>query len=138
MDELTGLDAERGTVNNLSVHHDVTVHNELTSLSRGACQTSTKNERIETHFEKLNEVLTGQTSLLTCFLEDVAELSLANAVLSAKTLLLAQTNGVVRVSFALGAAVLTGSVGALLKVLCCLRGQGDAQSAREAGLATGT
>jgi hypothetical protein len=138
VNELTRLDAERRAVNELAINEDVTVHNKLTSLSGRASETCAQDESVETHLEKLNEVLTGQTRLLACFLEDVTKLSLADTVLSAKTLLLTQTNGVVRVSLALGASVLTGSVGALLEVLSCLRREGDAQSTREAGLATGT
>jgi hypothetical protein len=46
-------------------------------------------------------------------LESLAKLSLTNAVLGAKTLLLAQTNGKVAVSLLLGATVLTWSIWAL-------------------------
>jgi len=138
VNELSGLDAERRTVNELTVNEDVTVHNKLTSLSGRASKACAQNESVKTHFEKLNEVLTGQTGLLASFLEHVTKLSLTNAVLSAKTLLLAQTNCIVRVGLTLGASVFTGSVGALLEVLGCLRREGDAQSTREAGLATGT
>jgi hypothetical protein len=83
VDELSRLYAERRTVNQLTVNEDVTVHNQLTSLSGGASKTCTKNESIETHLEKLNQVLTGQTLGLASFLEYVAQLSFANTVLSA-------------------------------------------------------
>jgi hypothetical protein len=138
VNELSGLDAERGTINKLTIYEDVTVHNQLTGLCRGACKTSAKDECIETHLEELNQVLTGQARLLASLLEDVAQLSLTDTVLGAKTLLLAQTNRVVGVSLTLSATVLTRSVGTLFEVLCCLRREGDAQGTRQAGLATGT
>jgi hypothetical protein len=46
-------------------------------------------------------------------LEGLAKLCLTDAVLGAKTLLLAKTNGVVAVSLLLSAAVLTWSIWAL-------------------------
>jgi hypothetical protein len=126
------------TVNQLAINEDVAVNYKLTSLSSGASETCTQNQSVKTHLEKLNQVFTGQTLGLASFLENVAQLCFTDTVLSAETLLLTQTNCVVRVSLALGAAVLTWCVGTLLQVLCCLRGQCDAESTRKTGLATGT
>src|SRR4029079_19740270 len=71
----------------------------------------------------------------TGLVEDDAQLLLADAVLLAQTLLLAQTDGVVAVELALGAPVLTRILRTLLEVLDRLGGQRDAEGAREADLA---
>ena len=94
------------------------------------------DDRVEAHLEQLDQVLTGQSLRAAGLIEDDAELLLADAVLGAETLLLAQPDGVVAVGLALGATVLAGSVRALLEVLGRLRRERDAQSAGEAGLAT--
>jgi len=83
VNELSRLYAERWTVNQLTVNEDVTVHNQLTGLSGGTCETCTKNESVETHLEKLNQVLTGKTLGLTSFLEYVTQLSFTDTVLGA-------------------------------------------------------
>ena len=88
--------------------------NHLTSLCRGPGKTGAKHEGVETHLEQLHQVFTGQTLCLAAFFKHSTKLSLANSILRAQTLLLTQTHGVVAVCFALGATVLTGSVGALL------------------------
>lgn len=121
VDELTRLHAERRAVDELSVDQDVTVHDELASLRGGAGEARTHDESVETHLEQLDQVLTGQTVLTTSLVEGVAHLLLADAVLLAKTLLLTQTDSVVAVCLALGAAVLTRSVGTLLEVAGGLR-----------------
>src|SRR3712207_7494491 len=51
---------------------------------------------------KLDQVLTGQALGAACLVEGDAELLLADAVLGAETLLLAETHGVVAVRLALG------------------------------------
>jgi hypothetical protein len=135
VDELTRLHAERRAVDELAVDEDVTVHDELTRLRRGAGEAGTQHEGVEAHLEQLDEVLTGQAVLAAGLVERVAHLLLADAVLLAQTLLLAEADGEVAVLLALGAAVLTGSVGTLLEVLGCLRGEGDAEGARETHLA---
>ncbi len=94
-----------------------------------------QHEGVETHLEQLDEVLTGQALGAAGLVEDDAQLLLADAVLLAQALLLAQADGVVAVGLALGAAVLTRSVGALLEVLGGLRGQRDAERAGQADLA---
>ena len=114
------------------------MHDHLASLCGGAGEACTQHEGVETHLEQLDQVLTGQAVLTLCLFEGDDELLLADAVLGAKTLLLAQTNGVVAVALTLGAAVLAGAVGALLEVACGLRGQGNAQGARLAHLGAGT
>jgi hypothetical protein len=116
----------------------VAVYNHLASLRSGTCNTGSDNECVKAHLEKLNEVLTGQAVCAAGFLEDALELCLTDAVLGTKTLLLAKTNGVVRVRLALGATVLTRRIGALFEVLGCLGREGNSQRARQAGLAAGT
>jgi hypothetical protein len=138
VDELSRLDAEGRAIHELTVNEDVTVNNHLTGLSRGAGNAGTNNQGIETHLKKLNQVLTSQALGTTGLLEDALELCLTDAVLGAKTLLLTKTDRVVRVGLALGATVLARSIGTLLEVLGCLRGERNAQSARQAGFTAGT
>src|SRR5690606_20494299 len=119
----------------LAVDLDVTVHDELTGLGGGAGEAGTEHEGVEPHLEELDQVLTGQALGAARLVEDDAELLLADAVLLAQTLLLARSDGVVAVGLALGAAVLTRSVGTLLVVLGGLRGEGDAERTGQAYLA---
>src|SRR5690554_449206 len=137
-DQLAGLDAERRAVDTLSVNDDVAVHDHLAGLCRGAGDRSADQDGVETHFEQLDQVLTGQSLGATSFLEDDLELCLANAVLGTQALLLAKADSVVTVGLALGAAVLSRRVRTLLEALGGLRGERDAQCPREAGLATCT
>jgi hypothetical protein len=138
LDNLTRLDTERRAVDTLAVYEDVTVDNHLTSLSDGAGDACTQNKSVEAHLEKLDQVLTGQAFGALGFLESLAELGLANAVLGAKTLLLAQTNGEVAVSLLLGATVLTWSVWTLLEVLSGLWSKSKSERTRQTSLAAST
>ncbi len=60
VDHLAGLHAEGGAVDDLAVDHDVTVHDELAGLRRGAREAGADDERVEALLEDLDEVLTGQ------------------------------------------------------------------------------
>ena len=135
VDELARLNTERWAVNKLAVNEDVAVHHELASLSGGSGESRTNQERVKARLKDLNQVLTGQAGSATGFLERYLQLSLADAILGAQSLLLAQTDGVVAVLLALGAAVFARRVWALLKILCRLRRQRNAECARETGLA---
>ncbi|GMA33832.1 hypothetical protein GCM10025876_39330 [Demequina litorisediminis] len=84
---------------------------------------------------RLDERVTGTARVLASLLEDAGHLLLTQAVLGAKTLLLAQTNGVVAFLAAGGTTVLAGRVGTLLEVLHGLRRQGEAEGTREPHLA---
>jgi hypothetical protein len=136
VNELPGLEAVRRTINELTVNKNVAVHHHLTRLCRGACNSRAHDECVKAHFKKLDEVLTGQAGRLTGLLEDATQLRLTNAILGTKSLLFAKANGIVRISLALCAPVLAGSIGTLFEVLGCLGGQGNTQSPREAGLTT--
>ena len=83
MHELARLDAERRAVDELSVNEDVAVHDHLARLRRGAGNRRTNDDRVETHLELLNQVLTGEAGGLASFFELDLELSLADAVLGA-------------------------------------------------------
>jgi hypothetical protein len=83
VDLLSWLYAERWAVNTLAVDEDVTVYNHLTSLSDGTCETCTEHQGVEAHFQKLNQVLTGQAFGTLCLSEGLAQLCLADTVLSA-------------------------------------------------------
>jgi hypothetical protein len=65
-------------------------------------------------------------------------LRLADAVLGAKPLLLAETNSVVAVCLATGATVLARRIGALLEVTGSFGGQRDSECTRQSGLRPGT
>src|SRR5690606_34830815 len=135
VDELTRLHTEGRAVDELAVDHDVTVHDHLTGLCGGAGEAGAKHEGVQTHLEQLDQVLTGQAVDATGLVERDAQLLLADAVLLAKTLLLTQTDGVVAVGLALGAAVLARSVGTLLEVAGSLRGECHAEGAGQTDLA---
>src|SRR5215207_6936714 len=135
-DGLTWLHTERGTVDELAVDDDVAVHDELAGLLDGARESGAEHERVEAHLEQLDEVLTRQAVGASCLVEGDAQLLLANAVLRAEALFLAQAHCVVGVGLALGAAVLARGVRTLLHVAGGLRGEGDAERTGEAGLAT--
>ena len=107
----------------------MTVNDELTCLLDGASKTCTQHQSVKTHFKELDQVLTGQASSTTCFFEDVTHLSLTNAVLSAQTLLLLQTNSVVRFLAATGTTVFAGTIRTLFEVTNSLRGESKAQRA---------
>jgi hypothetical protein len=85
-------------------------HDELARLRVVRAKPERSTRGVETHLEQLDQVLTGQALRAAGLVEDDAQLLLADAVLLAQTLLLAQTDGVVAVGLALGAAVLTRSV----------------------------
>jgi hypothetical protein len=91
----------------------VAVNDHLTGLSHGARKSGTQDKRIESHFEKLDQVLTGEALALAGLFEDATQLCFADAVLGSQALLLTKTDSVVTVGLALGTTVLTGSVGAL-------------------------
>ena len=135
---LAGLHAERGAVDDLAVNEDVTVHDELAGLLDGAGEASAQDEGVEAHLEQLDQVLTGQAGGATGLFEGAAQLRLTDTVLRAQTLLFLQTNGVVGVLAATGAAVLTGTVGALLEVADGLGGQSQTEGAGLAHLLAGT
>jgi len=113
----------------------VAVRDRLARLQDGAGEAGAEHEGVETRLEVLDERLTGQALVLAGVLVRTRELLLAEHVLGAQTLLLAETDRVVRLGAAAGAAVLTRGVRALLEVLDGLRGEGDAQGAAQADLA---
>jgi hypothetical protein len=91
----------------------VAVNDHLTCLSHGASKSGAQDKRIESHFEKLDQILTGEALALAGLFEDATQLCFADAVLGPQALLLAKTHGVVTVGLALGTTVLTGSIRAL-------------------------
>src|SRR5690606_41428127 len=105
-----GLGGERRGVEARAVDDEGAVHDHLAGLRGGAGDRGTNQDRVETHLEQLDQVLTGQALGATSFLEDDLELGLADAVLGTQALLLAKTNSVVTVGLALGAAVLSRRV----------------------------
>src|SRR5690606_23308520 len=134
-DGLARLHAERRAVDDLAVHHDVAVHDELARLRGGAGEARAQHEGVETHLAQLEEGLTRPALAAARLVEDDAPLLLADAVLLAQTLLLLKADGVAAVSLPLGAAVRAGAVGALLEVAGGLRRERDAERARQTDLA---
>src|SRR5690606_30102981 len=120
------------------VHEDVAVADGLAGLEDRPGEARAEHERVETRLEVLDHDLTGQARGLAGLVVRTAQLLLAERVLGAQTLLLAQTDRVVRLGAAARTAVLTRGVGALLEVLDGLGRQRDAQSAGQAHLAART
>ena len=135
---LTGLDTERGTVDDLTVNENVTVNDELAGLLDGARKASAQDKGIQTHLKQLNQILTGQTGGAASLFEGAAQLRLTDTVLGAQTLLFLQTNSVVGILTAAGTTVLTGAIGTLLEVTDSLGRQGQAEGAGLTHLLTGT
>jgi len=79
-DDLTGLNAEGGDVDNLTVDNDVTVADELASSGAAGSDTKTEHYVVETTLEVLEEDLTGNAVCAGCLLEHIAELFLEYAI----------------------------------------------------------
>ena len=58
VDSVPASRGRRDAVNELAVDEDVTVHNHLASLSRGAGEAGAQHEGVKTRLEDLDEVLT--------------------------------------------------------------------------------
>src|SRR5690625_1041945 len=80
VDELSGLYAERRTVNDFPIDQDVAVRNHLSCLRCRTSEACAKDERVETHLEELHKVFTGEAVLTTSFLERDDELLLTDTV----------------------------------------------------------
>ncbi|SIN11012.1 Uncharacterised protein [Mycobacteroides abscessus subsp. abscessus] len=129
VDQLARLHAEGGAVHAHTVDHDVTVHDHLAGLGDGPGEAGAQHQGIQAGLELLDQVLTGLALGALGLGVGAAHLRLADVVLRAQTLLLAQTHGVVGVLPTTGAPVLAGAVGAALEVLLGLRGQRDPEGA---------
>jgi len=116
----------------------VTVHNQLASLLDGAGEAGAQNKCIQAGLEQSQQVVTGLAAKTLGFLESVQHLNFADAVLSAQTLLFAQTNSVVAVLLLAGAAMLAWTVWAALHVLFSFWSQGKAEGTRKAYGTAGT
>src|SRR5690606_14648138 len=105
------------------------------SLRGRAGKTRAQDERVETHLELLDHVVTGLAGgALGLFVLD-PHLLFTDSVLLPEPLLLAKPHGVVAVGLAPRTAVLAGRVRTRLHDAGRLGGQRDAERAREADLA---
>lgn len=111
---------------------------ELTGLGGGASEACTQNQGVKTGLEIGQHGVTGLAGGVGALLVSGAKLLLGNAILSAKTLLLAQTHCVIGFSAAAGAAVLTRSIRTLFEDALSLRGQSDAEGAGKTHLTART
>ena len=133
-----GLTRVGRAVDDVAVNEDVAVNHELTCLSGGAGEACTQNQGVETGLEIDQHGVTGLAGGVGALLVSGAKLLLGDAILSAKTLLFAQTHCVIGLSATAGAAVLTRSVRTLFEDALSLRGQSDAEGAGKAHLTART
>src|SRR5690606_19991489 len=134
--DVVRADTEGGLVDLLAVDLDVAVGDHLAGLVDRAGDARTQDQRVETALELDDEGLARLHRGLRGTLVGTDELALGEVVLRAQTLLLQQTDLVVRVLLA-ATAVLTRRVGAGLEVLDGLRGQRDAEGRRLLDLGAG-
>ncbi len=138
LDGLAGLDAVGRTVDDVAVDEDVAVDHELTGLSGGAGEAGTQDQSVKTGLKVGQHGVAGLTGGVGALLVSGAELLLGDAILGAKTLLLAQTHRVIGFGAAAGTTVLTRSIRTLFENALSLRGQSDAEGAGKAHLAART
>ena len=111
---------------------------ELTGLSGGAGEACTQNQSVKTGLKVGQHGVTGLAGSTGGLLVSGAKLLLGDAILSAKTLLFAQTHCVIGLSATAGAAVLARSIRTLFENALSLRGQCDAEGAGKTHLAART
>ena len=103
-DNLTGLHAVRGNVDNLAVYNDVLVVNELTGSSTGGSNAETVNDVVETAFKALEKDFTGNATGSGSLVEENAELLLKYTIGILGLLLLSEHDTILR---GLAAAIVT-------------------------------
>lgn len=89
-DNVANLNSVRGDINSLAVHTEMTVRNQLTSLTSGASHAHSENNVVKSGLKELEEVLTGDTLFLGSEFVVVIELLLEDAVDELELLLLLQ------------------------------------------------
>ena len=109
-DHIAGLALVAGDVGHTTVHGDVAVVHQLTGAGHGGTEAEAETNIVETVLEQLEQVGSGGTFLGARFLHVAHELTLGDAVVEAKLLLLFETDRVFR-ALATGLAVLTGGIG---------------------------
>ena len=122
--------------NVISVQHSE--ENQPPVVTLEPALTTTQDQGVETGLEIDQHGVTGLAGGVGALLVSGAKLLLRDAILSAKTLLFAQTHCVIGLSATAGAAVLTRSIRALFEDALSLRGQSDAEGAGKAHLTART
>lgn len=135
LNDVVGAHAERRLVDLATVDLDVAVDDHLAGLVDGAGDARTQDQGVETALELDDQRLARLALGLTGAVVGARHLALADVVLRTQTLLLEQTDLVVRVLLA-ATAVLARRVGAGFEVLDSLRRQGDAEGTRLLDLGT--
>ncbi|GGU31110.1 hypothetical protein GCM10010208_64760 [Actinomadura livida] len=135
-DDVVRAEPVGGPVDAAAVDQDVAVHDELARLVDGAGESGAQHEGVQPALQADEEFVAGLAPGLRGLGEGVAELRLADVVLRAEPLLLAEPELVTGLLLA-GPAVHAGRVGAGFEVLDGLRGQGDAERPRQANFRTG-
>jgi small subunit ribosomal protein S4 len=128
-DDVVRTDTERRLVDLATVDLDVAVNDHLAGLVDGAGDARTQDQGVEATLELDDQRLARLAFGLLGAVVGASHLTLRDVVLGAQTLLLEQTNLVVRVLLA-ATAVLARRVGAGLEVLDGLRGQRNAEGTR--------
>lgn len=126
--DVVGTDAERRLVDLAAVDLDVAVDDHLAGLVDGPGDARTQDQGVETTLELDDERLARLALGLLGAVVGAGHLALADVVLGAQTLLLEQTDLVVRVLLA-ATAVLARRVRTGLEVLDSLRRQRDTERA---------
>jgi len=111
-DHIAGLALVAGDVGDTAIHGHVAVVHQLTGAGHGGTEAEAETDIVETVLEQLEQVGSGGTLLGARFLHVTHELTLGDAVVEAKLLLLFETDRVFR-ALATGLAVLTGGIGPL-------------------------
>ena len=108
--DVSGLNLVGGDVNDFSVYDDMAMEHDLTGSGAGGSDTETVNDVVETRFEELDEDFTGDTFHARSLVEEVAELTLENAVSVFHFLLFAELSSVLRRFAATVLTVLAGGI----------------------------
>ena len=108
-DHITGFALVAGDVHDAAVHGHVAMVHQLTGTGNGGAEAEAEAHIVETVLEQLQQVGSGGTLLGARFLHVAHELTLGDAVVEAKLLLLFEADGVFG-ALATGLAVLTGGI----------------------------
>ncbi len=94
-----------GDISPHAIDHEMTMVDHLASLGAIFRQTHAENHIVQTQFQRLKQVKTGQTTCAACIAEIAAELAFENAINAARFLLCAQLASVVRYTLVTAALV---------------------------------
>ena len=94
-DDVTCLGLEAGDVDDLTVHSDVTMADELAGSEACVSETHAIDDVVEAQLQHLEEVFTGHTFTALSFSKETAELLFKDAILETQFLLFNQSDAVI-------------------------------------------